>query len=68
MKDLRNISLVLVFSACITVFLYIIDTDPPYPEKWRTVLEFIIVTLIVFSISVAVFYLVSYLLNLIRKK
>jgi len=68
MKKSIGLPIVLVISVCITIFLYIIDSDPPYPEHWRTVLEFLFVTLVIFSISVVVYYLVYHIVNQFRKK
>ena len=43
----------LIFAVCFTAFLYFIDSDEAYENIWANILEFVIVSTIIFSFLIA---------------
>jgi len=68
MKHLRSYLIIFVISICITVLLYLLDSDPSYTNVGKTVLEFSIATLIVFGIVTSITYLGYTIWQLLSKK
>jgi hypothetical protein len=68
MKHLKSYLTILVISICITVLLYLLDSDPPYSDVWKTVFEFSIATLIIFAITTGITYLGYSVWQLLSKK
>ena len=68
MRHLKSYLIIFVISICITVLLYLRDSDPPYSNVWKTVLEFSIATLIVFGIVTGIIYLGYTIWLLLSKK
>ena len=67
---MKNFTFLIIFviSICITVLLCLLDTDPPYSNVWKTVLEFSIATLIIFGITTGITFLGYSILKLLSKK
>jgi hypothetical protein len=68
MKHPKSYLIIFVISICITLILYFIDSDPPYSNVWKTVLEFSIGTLIIFAITTGITYLGYSIWRLFSKK
>ena len=68
MKHFTSYLIIFVISICITVLLYLLDSDPSYSNLWKTVLEFSIATLIIFGITTGITYLVYSIWQLLSKK
>jgi uncharacterized membrane protein YbhN (UPF0104 family) len=56
MKHLKSYLIIFVISICFTVLLYLLDSDPPYSNFWKTVLEFSIGTLVIFGVLTGITY------------
>ncbi len=56
-----------VSAIAVTAFLYLIDSDPAYPEFSETLKEFLIVSGIFFGIFTLVYFMVKYSVILVKK-
>ena len=55
-----------ISAVILTSLGYLIDTDPPYPDFKMTVIEFSIITLILFGLFSAVYFTTRFVKRLIK--
>jgi len=66
MKDKTSFIFIGIGAVLITAFFYYIDSDPPYADFKKTIFEFSLFTIIIFSFLVAVYYIAKSLIKLIK--
>lgn len=66
MKTAKVFFILVLSALMLTSFLYWIDTDPPYPESSRNLIEFLIICGLIFTL-LTVIYLIVYMSGKNRK-
>lgn len=68
MKHKLNLFILLIVSIIFISLGYLFDKDEPYPNIWHSILEFIMLTAILFSFMVLLYFIVYQIRKFIAKK
>ena len=67
MINYKKITIILLTSVILVSLGYLIDSDPPYENIWDTIFEFGILTSIIFTLIVGLFFLIKLTAYLVKK-